>query len=187
MSTELEKLEKYYKTVKAYYKRSDATPQELLKAANKDIEDYDTCSDDNIDDIGNMGFETNYDYLLEKLDEIEASIPRYEKVKTRRANRKVLTDAQTKVKPTKKRRVKKKKVEVVEEPVVEEKVAKRKPAKKKAKAKKKVAKKKTTRKKAVPKKAKAKRKATKKKAKAKRKVTKKKATREKAGKKRRRK
>ena len=175
MSTEIEKLQKYYKTVKAYYKRSDAGPQELLRAANKDIEDYDTYSDDNIDDIGNMGFETNYDYLLEKLDEIEASIPRHEEVKTRRTCKKILTEAQAKAKPAKKKRAKRKKVEVVEEPV-EEKVAKRKPAKKKAKAKRKVTKKKTTRKKATrkkkvaPKKAKAKKRVVKKKAKVKRKA-----------------
>ncbi len=43
MSTkEIEKLQKYYKTVQAYYKRSNASPQELLRAANKELEDYDS-------------------------------------------------------------------------------------------------------------------------------------------------
>ena len=42
--TEIEKLQKYYKSVNAYYKQAHASPQDLLRKARKDLDDFDNLS-----------------------------------------------------------------------------------------------------------------------------------------------
>ncbi len=148
--TEIEKLRKYYKSVNAYYKQDykDSTPQDLLKKAKKDLEDYDSYSDDNVEGIGNMGFCTNYEFMLEKLDEIEAMIPNHPEVKKPRKRK----AAKKQAKAAKKGKKKAAKKKVAKKKVAKKKAAKKKPAKKKV-AKKKAAKKKRAKKKVAKKKA----------------------------------